>query len=101
MFSNCEQIGVVEAEIDRAMKNLREIFGVGPFRIIEWPPTDRQDFERYYYGEPRDFTARMAFTEVGMMGMVFDQHNKGPDCARVRPGLTLTRKILLVSPSKL
>jgi methylmalonyl-CoA/ethylmalonyl-CoA epimerase len=77
MFSNCVQIGIVVADIDRAMNNLTEIFGIGPFRIIEWPPDDRSDFQRFYYGEPGDFSARMAFTELGMMELELIQPLEG------------------------
>lgn len=77
MFSNCVQIGIVVADIDRAMENLTEIFGIGPFRIIEWPPADRSDFLRFYYSQPGDFTARMAFTEVGMMELELIQPLEG------------------------
>jgi catechol 2,3-dioxygenase-like lactoylglutathione lyase family enzyme len=65
MFHDFVQIGVVVRDLDKATAALSEIFGMGPFRAIEWPPADRADFERYYYGEPGDFSARMAFTELG------------------------------------
>jgi methylmalonyl-CoA/ethylmalonyl-CoA epimerase len=65
MFKNFVQIGVVVADIDQATRNLTEIFGLGPFRVIDWPPQGREDIQRFYYSEPGDFTARMAFTELG------------------------------------
>jgi len=65
IFNKFVQIGVVVADLDRATKHLAEIFGIGPFRIIDWPPEGRSDIERFYYTEPGDFTARMAFTELG------------------------------------
>lgn len=65
IFNKFVQIGVVVADLDRAIKHLEEIFGIGPFRIIDWPPEGRSDVERFYYTEPGDFTARMAFTELG------------------------------------
>ena len=65
MFSDFVQIGVVVADLDKSMQALTEIFGIGPFRSIVWPPPDRTDIERYYFGEPREFRARMAFTELG------------------------------------
>lgn len=64
-FEKVVQIGAVVADLDRAMQGLTAIFGIGPFRIIDWPPAGREDMERQYHGEPSDFTARMAFTEVG------------------------------------
>jgi len=65
MFNKFVQIGVVVADLDAARQRLEDIFGIGPFRVIDWPPEGRSDIERYYYTEPGDFTARMAFTELG------------------------------------
>jgi hypothetical protein len=65
MFRDFVQIGVVVHDLDRTVMNLTKIFGIGPFRSIEWPPPDRKDFERFYHGNPGDYTARMAFTELG------------------------------------
>jgi len=64
-FKNFVQIGVVVDDLDKSIHNLKEIFGIGPFRVIDWPPEDRSDIKKYYYGEPGEFTARMAFTELG------------------------------------
>ena len=65
MFSDFVQIGVIVRDLDRTVKVLSEVFGLGPFRTIMWPPPDRADFERTYRGKPGDFTSRMAFTEIG------------------------------------
>lgn len=64
-FKDFVQIGVVVADLDLSIKNLEEIFGIGPFRVVDWPPQGREDLERYYHGQPGNFTARMAFTELG------------------------------------
>ena len=63
-FRECMQIGVVVRDLDHTIKGLTEKFGMGPFRVTEWPPEGRT-VEKYYYGEPADFYARMAFTEIG------------------------------------
>jgi hypothetical protein len=65
LFRDFVQIGVVVRDLERAMAALSEIFGIGPFRTIDWPPPDRTDIRRLYYGQPREFRARMAFTELG------------------------------------
>jgi methylmalonyl-CoA/ethylmalonyl-CoA epimerase len=67
MFSKFVQIGVVVADLDKAITNLSEIFGIGPFRVIDWPPEDRTDIKKYYYGEPGNFKARLAFAELGQI----------------------------------
>ncbi len=65
LFNNFVQIGVVVADLDKATHYLTEVFGIGPFRVIDWPPEGRADIQKFYYGEPGNFTARMAFTELG------------------------------------
>lgn len=77
MFRDFVQIGVVVRDLDKATAALSEIFGIGPFRTIEWPPTDRADIERYYYGKPGDFSARMAFTELGPVELELIQPLEG------------------------
>jgi catechol 2,3-dioxygenase-like lactoylglutathione lyase family enzyme len=64
-FKECVQVGVVVKDLDRSIKYLTEVFGIGPFRVIEWPPVGRDDMQRLYHGKPGNFTARMAFAEVG------------------------------------
>jgi catechol 2,3-dioxygenase-like lactoylglutathione lyase family enzyme len=65
LFDDFVQIGAVVRDLDQSIKVLTEVFGLGPFRVIDWPPAGRNDIRRFYYGEPADFTARMAFTELG------------------------------------
>ena len=76
-FSNFVQIGVVVRNLDHSVKNLVEIFGLGPFRVIDWPPKDRLDIQKYYHGEPGNFTARMAFTELGPVELELIQPVEG------------------------
>jgi methylmalonyl-CoA/ethylmalonyl-CoA epimerase len=77
MFDDFVQIGVVVRDLERAKAALTEIFGIGPFRTIDWPPADRADIERYYYGEPGEFSARMAFTELGPVELELIQPLEG------------------------
>jgi methylmalonyl-CoA/ethylmalonyl-CoA epimerase len=74
-FRDCVQIGVVVADLDRSVKNLSEIFGIGPFRVVDWPPRD--DMQRYYHGQELNFTARMAFTEIGSVELELIQPLEG------------------------
>jgi len=76
-FKDFVQIGVVVADLDKSTRNLAEIFGIGPFRIIDWPPAGREDLQRFYYGEPGDFSARMAFTELGPVELELIQPLEG------------------------
>lgn len=65
MFSNFVQIGVMVRDLDRTVKVLSEVFGLGPFRFITYPPPDRADMETTYRGQPGQFSHRIAFTELG------------------------------------
>ena len=77
LFNKFVQIGVVVADLDTAIKHLEETFGIGPFRTIDWPPEERSDIERFYYAEPGNFTARMAFTELGPVELELIQPKEG------------------------
>jgi methylmalonyl-CoA/ethylmalonyl-CoA epimerase len=76
-FKSIVQIGVVVANIEEVALQLTEIFGIGPFRITDWPPPGREDMKRYYYGKPANFTARMAFTELGPVELELIQPCEG------------------------
>jgi methylmalonyl-CoA/ethylmalonyl-CoA epimerase len=77
MFNNFVQVGVVVADLDQAIRHLEEIFGVGPFRVIDWPPDGRTDIQKFYHGQPGDFTARMAFSELGPLELELIQPLEG------------------------
>jgi methylmalonyl-CoA/ethylmalonyl-CoA epimerase len=65
LFKDVVQIGVVVRDMEKVMQALTTIFGIGPFRTILYPPEDRPDIQREYYGEPGDFCYRQAFAELG------------------------------------
>jgi hypothetical protein len=65
VFRDLKQIGVVVADLDGTLKVLSEAFGIVPVRTLYWPPADRPDFERFYYGQAADFTCRLAFVRLG------------------------------------
>jgi len=77
LFQNFVQIGVVVRDLEKATGALSEVFGIGPFRVIDWPPPDRTDIERYYYGMRGEFTARMAFSELGPVELELIQPLEG------------------------
>ena len=64
-FDKAVQVGAVVTDLEKSIEALTSVFGIGPFRVIDWPPAGREDMQRRYYGEPSDFTARMAFAEAG------------------------------------
>jgi methylmalonyl-CoA/ethylmalonyl-CoA epimerase len=63
-FRNMVQIGVVVRDLDRTVKFLTEVLGLGPFRYIDYPP-DREDMVTTYRGEPGAYSHRIAFAELG------------------------------------
>ncbi len=75
LFKNFVQIGVVVADLDQVARNLSEIFGIGPFYKVEWPP--RSDMRRFYHGEQGEFTARLAFSDIGPVELELIQPLEG------------------------
>lgn len=76
-FNDFVQIGAVVRDLDASINVLSEVFGIGPFRIIGWPPADRTDLERFYRGTPGSFTARMAWAELGPIELELIQPLEG------------------------
>lgn len=64
-FKKCVQIGAVIRDVDHTIQVLTEVFGLGPWRVVDWPPPDRTDIEEYYYGKRVTFKARKAFADMG------------------------------------
>jgi hypothetical protein len=63
----CEfvQIGIVVKDLDRTVKMLSEIFGMGPFRMITYPPGGPEEAGLTLRGEPAQFSHRLAFANLG------------------------------------
>jgi methylmalonyl-CoA/ethylmalonyl-CoA epimerase len=57
------QIGIVVADRDRTTKLLTSLFGIGPFRLVEWP--DRAESEYYYRGVEEKIRVKQAFVQLG------------------------------------
>ncbi len=57
------QIGIVVADRDRTTQLLTSLFGMGPFRFVEWP--DRPESEYYYRGVQENIRIRQAFVQLG------------------------------------
>jgi methylmalonyl-CoA/ethylmalonyl-CoA epimerase len=64
-FKACTQIGAVVSDLDQTMRVLTDVFGLGPWRVFDWPPPDRTDIEEYYYGERIHCKCRKAFADMG------------------------------------
>lgn len=57
------QIGVVVSDRDRTTQMLTTLFGIGPFRLVEWP--DRPEAKYYYRGAEEHIRLKQAFVQLG------------------------------------
>jgi methylmalonyl-CoA/ethylmalonyl-CoA epimerase len=57
------QIGIVVADLDHTTTLLTSLFGIGPFRFVEWP--DRLESKYYYRGVEEHIRIKQAFVQLG------------------------------------
>jgi len=69
------QIGIVVRDLERTTKLLGSLFGIGPFRFIEWP--NRPDAKYFYRGTAQHIKIRQAFVQVAAMELEFIQPLEG------------------------
>ncbi len=69
------QIGIVVSDLEQATGLLGSLFGVGPFRFIEWP--NREDSKYWYRGEEQHIRIRQAFASVGPLELELIQPLEG------------------------
>lgn len=69
------QIGIVVRDLDRTTELLSSLFGIGPFRFIEWP--NRPDSKYWYRGQEQSIRLRQAFVQVGNLELEFIQPVEG------------------------
>ncbi len=77
-FRHCIQVGVIVKDMDAKIRNLIDIFGMGPARIIEFPPPDRPDMQRWYHGQPANYTCRLGFLDLGSVELELIEPLTGP-----------------------
>ncbi|OGO83754.1 MAG: hypothetical protein A2Y21_02800 [Clostridiales bacterium GWC2_40_7] len=65
VFTMPIQIGMVVKDLDKTLENLQKIFGIGPFRVVDFPPSGNENVKRMYKGEDSDFTAKFCFFSLG------------------------------------
>lgn len=65
----CEfvQIGILVKDLDQTVKVLTEVFHIGPFQHIIYPPENRPDIQLDYRGEVGKFSHRLAFARLGQI----------------------------------
>jgi catechol 2,3-dioxygenase-like lactoylglutathione lyase family enzyme len=69
------QVGIVVRDLERTTQLLTDLFGIGPFRFIEWP--NRPDSKYWYKGEEQAIRIRQAFVQVGNLELEFIQPLEG------------------------
>jgi hypothetical protein len=57
------QIGIVVASRDQTTRMLTSLFGIGPFRLVEWP--NRPESKYYYRGVEEHIRLKQAFVQLG------------------------------------
>jgi len=62
--SDLDQIGIVVHDLHALTQELTRLFGIGPFRIIEWP-VEGIDPQATYHDQPGNFRMLLAFATVG------------------------------------
>jgi hypothetical protein len=83
-FKRCIQVGVVVKDLDTKIRNLIDIFGIGPVRVIDFPPEGRSDMERWYHGQPAQFTCRLAFADLGSVELELIEPLQGEGIHHIR-----------------
>jgi catechol 2,3-dioxygenase-like lactoylglutathione lyase family enzyme len=69
------QIGVVVPDLDQATRLLTSLFGIGPFRFIEWP--NRPESKYFFRGKEEHIKIRQAFAQVGPLELELIQPLEG------------------------
>jgi len=57
------QIGIVVPNLDQSTQLLSELFGLGPFKFIEWP--NRPDSKYWFRGNEESIRIRQGFLQAG------------------------------------
>ena len=69
------QVGILVRDVERTTRLLGSLFGLGPFKFIEWP--DRPTSKYYYRGTEEHIKNRQAFVQVGPLELEFVQPLEG------------------------
>jgi methylmalonyl-CoA/ethylmalonyl-CoA epimerase len=71
-----DQIGIVVHDLSVVTQELTRLFGIGPFRIFEWP-LEGVDPQATYHGQPANFRLLLAFATVGKIQIEIVQPLEG------------------------
>lgn len=76
-FRNPIQIGLLVNDLDETLANLQKIFGIGPFRIVDFPPEGEEDVKMMYHGRDSKFRAKFCFFDLGNIELEIIQPLEG------------------------
>lgn len=71
------QIGIVVPDIDQTTRLLTALFGIGPFRFIEWP--NRPESKYWYHGLEQKIRIQQAFVQLGAVEVELIQPVEGAE----------------------
>lgn len=74
--ADLDQIGIVVNDVKVFTQELTRLFGIGPFRIFEWP-LEGVDPQATYHGQPGDYRLVLAFATVGKIQLEIVQPLEG------------------------
>jgi methylmalonyl-CoA/ethylmalonyl-CoA epimerase len=74
--ADLDQIGIVVNDLHTFTQELTRLFGIGPFRIFEWPLAG-VDPQATYHGQPASFRLLLAFVTVGKIQLEIVQPLEG------------------------
>ena len=73
-----DQIGVVTQDLQGMVRMFKQLFGIGPFRVTEWP-IEGIEPKATYHGAPGNFRLLLAFASVGPTQIEIVQPLEGPN----------------------
>lgn len=76
-FKNPIQIGLLVDDLEGTMANLEKIFGIGPFRVVDFPPVDEPNVKMMYHGKDSKFRAKFCFFDLGNIELEIIQPLEG------------------------
>ncbi len=74
--ADLDQIGIVVHDLAACTHELTRLFGIGPFRIFEWP-LEGVDPQATYHGQSANFRLLLAFAMVGRIQIEIVQPLEG------------------------
>ena len=76
IFNHPIQVGVLVRALDACLEKLDRLLGIGPFRIVDYPPAGEEMF-REYQGKQGNFKAKFCFYHLGNIELELIQPLEG------------------------